>query len=184
MPQPTSRREAVQVPADIDLANLEVSGVVAAVVLTLDGRIMSANPRMRRLLGLARCAFGDRAAFHGPHDRFDVMADLARRRRHRTRGRARIACRRRFRKVVSRRHSFAGHRRGAADCRRVRRRRAGACAAHSSSTRRTHGSARQLDGGDRARLQQLADRARRQSLSARRGPARTAAGVRKAEGGA
>jgi len=52
MPQPTSRREAVQAPADVDLANLEASSVVAAIVLAPDGRIVGANARMRRLLGI------------------------------------------------------------------------------------------------------------------------------------
>jgi len=52
MPQPTSRREAVQAPADTDLATLEASSVVAAIVLAPDGGIVGANSRMRRLLGL------------------------------------------------------------------------------------------------------------------------------------
>jgi signal transduction histidine kinase/CheY-like chemotaxis protein len=42
----------VQVPADIDLATLEASSVVAAVVLAPDGRIVGANARMRRLFAL------------------------------------------------------------------------------------------------------------------------------------
>jgi signal transduction histidine kinase/CheY-like chemotaxis protein len=53
MPQPTNRREAVQRAADIDLTELEVSSVVAAIVVAVDGRIVGANARMRRLLGIA-----------------------------------------------------------------------------------------------------------------------------------
>jgi signal transduction histidine kinase len=52
MPQPTSRREAAQAPADIELATLEASSVVATIVLAPDGRILGANSRMRRFLGL------------------------------------------------------------------------------------------------------------------------------------
>jgi len=56
MPQPTSRRKASQAAADVDLANLETSSVVGAIVVAGDGRIVAANARMRRLLGLVGLA--------------------------------------------------------------------------------------------------------------------------------
>jgi len=57
MPQPKSRDNAANARADVDLALLEASGVVAAIAVAADGTIVRANARMRRLLGL-----GDPAA--------------------------------------------------------------------------------------------------------------------------
>src|SRR5688500_9323025 len=52
MPQTPSRKDAPQAVADLDLKLLEASTAVAAVVVALDGRIVAANARMRRLLGI------------------------------------------------------------------------------------------------------------------------------------
>ena len=51
MPQLTSRIDAARASADVDLALLEASSVVAAIVVAADGGIIGANSRMRRLLG-------------------------------------------------------------------------------------------------------------------------------------
>jgi len=52
MPQPKSRDDAVKARADLDLAILEASSVVAAVAVASDGAVLAANARMRRFLGL------------------------------------------------------------------------------------------------------------------------------------
>jgi signal transduction histidine kinase len=57
MPQPKTRSDAANGRAELDLAILEASSVVAAVVVAPDGTILGANARMRRFLGL-----GDGAA--------------------------------------------------------------------------------------------------------------------------
>lgn len=52
MPQPQSRAHAPRTRTDVDLAALEASSVVAAIVVRHDGTIVEANGRMRRFLGL------------------------------------------------------------------------------------------------------------------------------------
>ena len=47
-----TRKEAARGLADFDLAALESSSVVAAIVIAADGAILAANARMRRFLGL------------------------------------------------------------------------------------------------------------------------------------
>src|SRR5262245_32063626 len=47
-----TRKEAAGGLADFDLAGLEASSVVAAIVLTPEGALLAANARMRRFLGL------------------------------------------------------------------------------------------------------------------------------------
>ncbi len=51
MPQPTSRKKAATGRDEIDLALVEASSVVAAIVVSADGTIRAANARMRRFLG-------------------------------------------------------------------------------------------------------------------------------------
>jgi len=53
MPHLRSRKEAARGRADVDLAMLESSSVVAAIVVAQDGTILGANTRMRRFLGLS-----------------------------------------------------------------------------------------------------------------------------------
>ena len=53
MSQSMSRRDAAKAAADFDLAILEASNVVAAIVVAADGAIVGANARMRRFLGLS-----------------------------------------------------------------------------------------------------------------------------------
>ena len=52
MPQPQSRAPAPRTRNDVDLAALEASSVVAAIVVRPDGVVVEANGRMRRFLGL------------------------------------------------------------------------------------------------------------------------------------
>jgi len=52
MAQPKGRRDADGTPRDLDTTLIEASTVVATLVVAADGRIVDANPRMRRLLGL------------------------------------------------------------------------------------------------------------------------------------
>ena len=53
MPPLRSRKEAARGRADVDLAVVESSSVVAAIVVAQDGTILGANTRMRRFLGLS-----------------------------------------------------------------------------------------------------------------------------------
>ena len=69
MLQRKNRKEAVGGRADLDLAMLESSSVVAAVVVAADGAVLAANGRMRRFLGL-----GDDA---DPKQRKSFRAHLA-----------------------------------------------------------------------------------------------------------
>ncbi len=52
MPQATSRMSAAKKGGELDFAILEASDVVAAIVVALDGRVLGANAKMRRFLGL------------------------------------------------------------------------------------------------------------------------------------
>jgi signal transduction histidine kinase len=83
MPQPTSRTESYRARTD-DLAIVEASNVVAAVVVAPDGTILGANGRMRRLLGMAgaRAQSGARLGdYLVDAGAWDVWRDAARERR-------------------------------------------------------------------------------------------------------
>jgi signal transduction histidine kinase len=51
MPHLRSREEAARGRADVELAMVEASSVVAAIVVAQDGTILGANTRMRRFVG-------------------------------------------------------------------------------------------------------------------------------------
>ena len=55
MSQPTTRKKATE-RDEIDLALVEASTVVAAIVVAADGTIRAANARMRRFLGCSDAA--------------------------------------------------------------------------------------------------------------------------------
>src|SRR5690349_18419284 len=56
MLQRKTRKEVIGGRADLDLAMLESSSVVAAIVVAPDGAVLAANGRMRRFLGLGDAA--------------------------------------------------------------------------------------------------------------------------------
>ena len=76
MPQSMSRRGAPEATADFDLAILESSNVVAAIVVAADGAIVGANARMRRFLGLSD-ELGGRLVEHLPEpSAWEVWRDV------------------------------------------------------------------------------------------------------------
>jgi signal transduction histidine kinase len=58
MPQPQSRTGVRATPADVDLETFETSSVVATITVAGDGQLLSANARMRGLLGLGDVTSG------------------------------------------------------------------------------------------------------------------------------